>query len=185
MNTKNDNNLQELKGKIILQEKLNPLIKFDFSVLSPNWINVRCKEGEYIHRNGINSKTDVLEILQILPPANKKALLKFAGKDAIQTDGAFLLKITNFDFQRKPKAVLSYTSETGVEVWIDINANILQFIYKEKPINPHSNSKNPENFRQYEILMDGDLRKQVYGSASNANHFTYHGTNEAIINLFK
>lgn len=177
------NKVSEMQLKFELEEKIIEKIDFEFFVFNPRWVKIKCKQGNYINKNGIDSKEDLLKCLEAFPAGKKKQEIK-TSLYSILTKGSYVLKINNH-INLPLDMKLVYETEDGIVFWIELMPNMLNLKGTHKLVNPISKAINPLMFTEYTLEHNNTLERVTFTTATEAKHYCYHGKNKDILNLFK
>lgn len=171
--------VSEMQLKFELEEKIIEKIDFEFFVFNPRWVKIKCKQGNYINKKGIDNKEDLLKCLEAFPAGKKKQEI-----NSILTKGSYILKINNY-INLTLDMKLVYETEDGIVFWIELKPNMLNLKETHKLVNPISKARNPLMFTEYTLEHNNTLERVTFATATEAKHYCYHGKNQDILNLFK
>jgi len=174
----------ENRKKEIEDKKIKSLQKLDLEILGTELTGLKCSA---IDENWLtfdaSDKGGIKKILKAFKPSKNNAFLKFAGKDPVFTDSPFLLCISNYKHvtnDKYIKGVLKYETSNGLNIWINIDKNVLSFNCIYKKVDENSKAKNPETYAFFTLDNKTGLNVQSYFGGS----LTYHGSKERFLELF-
>ena len=137
--------------------------------------------GFFVHtpyENGVKSIADVKTIMDIYIPSEKdNYILKFAGRDNIQTESPFCL-ILHSSEDLRPTAHLQYTDTNGIEISIGLPVNLPIF----RPSMAQGKHKGFGRYESYHVISltdANDLSLTMY--SGGYKHYT--GTADAFYKL--
>lgn len=166
---------QEAIDKATIEYNATKATGFLCSAVTPNFIVFR----------GLKTKAEVMHVLKVYEPSKaSNAFLRFACKEPIETESPFLLCIGNYTHVKNDRfltADLKYKTDSGLEVWIELGKEIIDFNKHEKKVDEGSTARNPETYAFFTLENKTGLKCQTY----YGGHLAYHGPSDRFLALFK